>query len=216
MVYPNQHLYVTTHWTLGTEEAQVGMRFDRETMPGLTEREAAVAATATFWASTNADISSSFIYQFTKFALIQPDGLYPPDHEAQITEPASPVAGAGSVNQFPWQTAHVVGLTTAAARGRAHRGRIYLPPIDNTLAATGLWSNTGATNRNTAMVAWIQGLNAAIGSGTPGGTGRLQVFSRVGAGTKREVTGVQSGLRPDVQRRRAESQPENYVNTPIT
>lgn len=206
MVFPNSHLYVTFHWAVMSgeiEHGQFGLRFDTTADGTTLERDAIRTAAGTFWSAPTSYIASRFQLQAIKYAIIGTDGKYPPDFEPVIDDFPAPYNGGVSSRLYPLQVAHAMSLTTAAARGRAHRGRVYLPPMEVTLLANDTWSSTQVQERVNNFKTLLNAMNAQL-------DGPLSVFSRVGAGTKRTVTGLAGGSRPDVQRRRARQIPEVY------
>lgn len=212
MVFPNRHLYITAHWTVSgvtSEEGQFGLRASQTSLPTEAEGELISQAIQGFWGLAANGVSPSFVLDEVKLALIDPDGRYPEDFEPMVLPivPGIP-GGATGGSRFPLQTACVASLTTAFVRGRAHRGRIYLPPIQADLTASFQWTGTPWTQRAAGVALMIEMINAQL-------TGNVAVFSKVGAGTSRQVTGVAVGSRPDTQRRRARQQPETYTTADI-
>lgn len=215
MAYASKHKYLTVHWTMtssNVEEGQFGIRFNSAADPTTAELNAAVLVVKGWWEVAANLIGDDYRLASLKLATIQPDGHYP-DGFSPLIYDYSPVVPGGTsiaISQFPLQVASVTSLTTAAARGRAHRGRIYLPPIAGNLDANYLFSSTNAQARATGCGNMIEGLNTAIVGGA------ASVMSKIGAGTTRTITGVQVGTRPDVQRRRAGRQAEAYLSEPVT
>lgn len=210
MVYTQAHRYYTVHWQVNAaaiEEGQFGFRLPVSTATSQSSLDTVRGYVETMWAHVDTAIPSQYRFYMLKCAVIGTDGLYPADEEAVISEPASVVPGGGtSVHQFPLQIAHAVSLTTAAVRGRAHRGRIYMPPLGQNLDSNDVWPSTVVAPRVTKVKAMFDSINAHIaGSDTD-----VAVMSRLGAGTTRRVTGLAAGNRPDVQRRRAAELTETY------
>jgi hypothetical protein len=108
--------------------------------------------------------------------------------------------GAGSL---PLQTCMVVTLLTGAA-GRRNRGRMYIPAYGAVIAANEFTAEIG-TILNGIKNWW----NAAQGSGVDG---RFVVYSSVGS-TVRNITSLRVDSRPDIQRRRANTQTVTSVVT---
>lgn len=206
MVYPGSHLYVTFHWTdtRSQEFGQVGLRWgSEETLPDPTTGQAVTNAFGLFWAQTPARISAQLQYTHAKFAIIGPDGKYPADFEPDVYD-VTPVPGASAgTARYPLSVACVTSLTTNKVRGRAHRGRLYLPPIEDALASNGLWSGSIVQSRANEIGVCIGSMNTIIGS-------PAMVMSRVGAGASEIITGVAVGNRPDTMRSRSRSQVEAY------
>ena len=213
MAYSAKHKYLTVHWTMtssNVEEGQFGLRFAASSDPTQGELNAAVVAVNGWWGGTSSLIGDDYRLSSMKFAAIGTDGLYPDGYSPLIYDfsPVTPGGTAIAISQFPLQVASVMSLTTAAARGRAHRGRVYLPPIAGNLSATYLFSAANCQTRANSFADLLETLNAAIG-------GACSVMSRIGTGTTRAVTAVECGDRPDVQRRRAGRQIETYSSAPL-
>jgi hypothetical protein len=210
MSYAAKHKYLTVHWTMtasNIEEGQFGLRFDSSANPTQTELNACVVAIQGFWGGSSSLIGDDYRLASLKFAAIEANGLYP-DGYSPLIHDFSPVVPGGTslaISQYPLQVASVMSLTTAAARGRAHRGRAYLPPIAGNLDANYLFSQANCQTRANAFADLLETLNRVV-------AGPISVMSRIGAGISRPVTGVECGNRPDVQRRRAGRQAETYLS----
>lgn len=106
------------------------------------------------------------------------------------------------------QVSAVVTLLTEFA-GSRNRGRMYLPACGLTLAGH-LLPTAPLTNASTALAAWFTAINAVplVES--------VVVVSRAGSDSS-FVTSVVMDNRPDIQRRRAESQPSTFkVSQPVS
>lgn len=209
MVYTTAHDYLTVHWTMTSgniEEGQFGIRFAGAGAAVQADLDAVVTTIGTYWASANAKIGDDYRLASVKIARIGTDGLYPSD-SVPLLHDFSPIIPGGTslaISQFPLQVATVVSLTTSAIRGRAHRGRVYNPPIAGNLDANYLFSETDAQTKADAFLDLVTALNNDM-------PGDASVMSRLGTGTTRAITGVEVGTRPDVQRRRAGRQAETYM-----
>lgn len=207
MVFPESHLYWTFHFTSvpsGEEGGQIGFRTTAPgTPPTLGLVEDVGDAFSTFWVSAGADVPGSYEFYRTKCALVLPSGRYDPDFDAVVHD-RTPAGGAGGANTFPLQTAHVITLLTDRTSGAAHQGRVYLPPINNTIA-NGVWNGSYVTSRLTPFATFITAFNALISPNS------VQIFSEQGAGARRQVTAVRADGRADVQRRRA----RQLTSTPV-
>lgn len=213
MVYPSTHLYMTFHWQVASallEEGQCGFRVNQISMPDAATRQEIAEDWLGFWAIALTAVPSYFRMTHVKFATIEPNGLYPDDALAEIYDYPAVVPGGGTnVRQFPLQVAHALSLTTAAERGRAHRGRVYLPACGSNLDTSDRWPAGVCQERANA-------LGVVIGLWNTHLAGTVSVMSKIGAGTSRPVTGVSVGTRPDIQRRRANQVPEEYLVAPVT
>ncbi len=209
MTYPNAHLYLTAHWDVaGTaEHGQFGLRFDSPTPATQALVDACSAAVQTMWTTVITSISNLHRLAFLRLASIGIDGKYVPgsvayDHNYAGTIPGGVVPAQPYL--FPLQVAHVMTLHTAFARGQAHGGRIYLPPLAENLNPGFLWTAAQAGNRNNTVATMINALNGAL-------PGPCSIFSKgtkaaPAVGAKHVVTSVNCDTRPDVQRRRARQQ----------
>jgi len=200
VAYPNGHLYLTAHWTnVGTNETgQFGLRID-STVPASTSLVTAAAARlSTMWGASTMTIPVYCQLIFARLAAVGTDGNYIPGTPSYDFTYATPVAGSGGLTTLnqPLQVAHVMTLRTALPRGRAHVGRVYLPPCQQTIQTNYQWPIAAINNRNNTFSAMLSGLNTDM-------PGKVTIFSKIGAGAKQLVTAVNSDTRPDVQRRRA-------------
>jgi len=208
VTYANTHLRFTVYWEtagVASELAQFGLRFDT----GLPATQALVdtmsARVATFWPLSTAAISPLHRATFCRLAAVSPDGTYSLgtnsfDHVFTGSIPGS----SAFTGSYPLQVAHVLTLRTAFPRGKASRGRVYLPPIHSILQSDFNWQLATVNSRVNSFAAMLTGLNSDVGS-------PCTVFSfgtKTGpAQPKHAVTGVQADNRADVQRRRARQQP---------
>ena len=204
MAYPNGHLILTAHWTNtpSNEIGQFGLRFDSTAPASVSLVTAAAARVATMWAATTMTIPVYSTLTFCRLAAVGTDGKYIPGSPSYDFTFATPVAGQGGLTSlnFPLQLAHVMTLRTALPRGRAHVGRVYLPPCQQTIQGNFQWPTSAINNRNNTFSAMLSGLNTDM-------PGPVTIFSKVGTGAKQRVTAVNSDTKPDVQRRRAKAWP---------
>lgn len=204
MAYPNRHLYLTAHWTNtpSNEIGQFGLRFDSVADASNSLVAAAAARVATMWAAATMTIPVYSTLTFCRLAAVGTDGKYIPGSPSYDYTFATPVAGTGGLTSlnFPLQLAHVMTLRTALPRGRAHVGRVYLPPMQQTIQGNFQWPVASTNNRNNTFAAMLSGLNTDM-------PGPVTIFSKIGTGTKQRVTAVNSDTKPDVQRRRAKQWP---------
>lgn len=213
MTYPNAHLYLTAHWGYGAssnEKGQVGLRFDTVAPASQALVDACSAAWSAFWTNATALIDFAFKLEYLRLASIAPNGQYVPGTIAYDHVYPGSVNGGGSggtpLYRFPLQSACVTSLLTAMPRGQAHKGRVYLPYIATALQVDWNWQNADMNTRSNSFAACLSALNAAL-------PGPLSVFSKgtkaaPTVGAKQLVTAVQTGGKPDVQRRRAASATE--------
>lgn len=215
MTYPNAHLYLTAHWTptgATGETGQCGLRFDSTAPASQALVDACATAWSSFWTAATNAIDNAFSLQFLRLASIAPNGLYVPgtiayDHTFPGGTPGGGTGGT-PIYQYPLQVAAVSSLLTAMPRGQAHRGRIYLPYIAINQNSGWRWPPANVNNRTNGVAAMISALNVVL-------PGDCTVFSKGSkaaptVGAKQLVTGVVTGGRPDVQRRRAGQVTELY------
>lgn len=215
MTYPNAHLLLTAHWSVSgvtAESGQCGLRFDSTTPASQALVDACATAWANFWTAATNAIDFAYSLSFLRLASIGTDGKYVPgsiayDHIFPGGTPGGGSSGA-PIRQFPLQVASVTSLLTAMPRGQAHQGRIYLPYITINLNSGWVWPSANINNRTNGVAAMISALNTVL-------PGDCTVFSKgtkaaPTVGAKQLVTGVKTGSRPDVQRRRAKQLVEGY------
>lgn len=212
MVYSEPHQYVTfigDGWA-GTEIWQFGLRL----RGGLvTPTDAQMAALATAGANL---IKQNGACQFTnrirltsvKHARIDVDGKYFPAFDAEEYFLPTPAVGMSTTAHLLPQSTHVVSLTTDRNRGFASRGRIFPPPQSLNLDPDGRVPAATAEFQRDLYKSFFQAVNAV-------GIGTIGIFSAVGQGTTRTVTGVRVGRVVDTQRRRRSALAEEHVTAPL-
>ena len=118
---------------------------------------------------------------------------------------ASVIYGTGtSLNAL--QLSRVATLRTALS-GRRYRGRMYLPHTGLLPGSAHLWDASASTTCIDKLALWFTDINAAHST-----YGDVVVMSSAGSAVT-NVTEVTSDQRPDVQRRRANSQALGTVHT---
>lgn len=107
----------------------------------------------------------------------------------------------------PAQLSAVATLRTAVPRGRASKGRMYLPPTQmcGAIDVDGRASAAAATAQAESVRALIDAVNDQYI-----GIGRVGVASNAGAGRFEHVTSVSVGRVIDTMRSRRSTQPEDY------
>ena len=111
------------------------------------------------------------------------------------------LAGTGGTTLLPNQTCAVLTLRTAL-RSRRGRGRMYFPATGATLASTGLFTSTVIQALANGVGPYMDGNGAVVVSET----GTIST----------PVDRVDADLRPDVQRRRADSMASSRVGYNFT
>lgn len=208
MPYTQAHRLLTIAGPLfgGIERWQIGLRFaasDTATQVPQSMVNACEAPIRTWFTSTSTFIASNHSVDQIKLANIETDGHYFPGQVAVVDVPSTAINGGGTGGSTWPQNSFVVSLTTAMPRGRAHIGRIYLPPLRATLIpVAGLMDPANVDSILGTTKTLLNALNAIAGIGS------LCVFSKVGTGTTNNITGVRGGLVMDTQRRRRRSIPE--------
>lgn len=190
-------------WSLALRRSEFNLPVPDEVPQGV------IDAVTTFHTTANIGTSSQSHLTGIKLNLIGTDGRYASDGETVLHEFVPPVAGAGTPG-MPSQCALAVTLGTAATRGRASRGRFYLPRLAGSPQADGRLTPSNVENVAEAASLFIENLHAAL----PGY--RVAVTSNIGQGTIREVTHVEVGRVIDTIRTRRNSLDEDrFVGEPL-
>lgn len=212
MPFARSHLYLSIHWrpsAYPSETGQCGIRFDN---PTASVSQALVDAckvpVSTLWSTVAARIPNDHALMFVRLARIAADGHYVAGTSSfDGTFGATGVTGSGGIRGNPLQVACATTLTTDVPHGQASKGRIFLPALNvsPTTAGDDLWTVADVNARSTAVAAMITSLNTVLG-------GNAAIFSqgsvRSAVPVTRSVTGVVTGRRADVQRRRAKGVPD--------
>lgn len=198
MTFAEPHQLVTVFGTAfgGLETWSFGVRFGGS---GSTVTQAIadslVAPTVTLWNDGTIFMPASHALEGVKLAPIGIDGKYPPGEIAYIGDVVADF-GPTNTNIHPAQCASVVTfLSSNTPRGRASRGRIYLPPLAGAVS-TSTGQNGGGANLATAVRTWIVALNALTG------LGNASIMSELGSGLSTPITHVRADNLHDTQRRR--------------
>jgi len=131
---------------------------------------------------------------------IGPDGKYFYD-ETVSAEVQFPLGSSIAAVQHPFQSSKVVTLETGRTRGKAARGRIYVPAPINVMSNGGTWDVLQAE-----VDAWADVIGSLNVQSVPTGrTWYVGVFSSTGDlfTNARPVEAVSMDSVPDTQRRRA-------------
>lgn len=169
-------------------------------------------------AAAGANISSSAKLTGFKLNRIGVDGKYMEDFTREHTY-ATPVAG-GVAGPIPAQIALAITLRTAAERGRASKGRFYVPvpSVISTLGTDGRVTVAQGQQQANAARSLIQALNTALNGVTHGGFSdvRAGVVSKEGTGTQHLVITTSCGRVPDTIRSRRSKLVEDHQNAAVT
>lgn len=168
------------------------------TLEGYAEAVAGLWNTA-FSITGQGSFSNSHRTTAVKASLIGVDGRVKDDLVAEFFYD-SPIVGKSAAAQ-PAQIATVVTFRSDVRKGPAALGRMYLPPVAQTISgANGLWNETPINERLSTMLTFFRGVNnVAVGEGG------LGLTSPVGEGRQSLVTRIGVDRKPDTQRRRANS-----------
>lgn len=213
MAYGERHKLLTvygTSWTPADEEWQFSLRISPSGTVAVSQAQADACYTLASALMSNVTFSMKSVHRFVgvKLAPIGTDGKYIPSEIAYIKE-GTPVTGAGTGGE-PWppQCAVAITLRTAIPRGRASRGRFYLPGMQGTIGTDGRLGAGRPATILSPLVTFIQGLNAVTD------LGQVQVMSKV-AGERATVTAIECGNVVDTQRRRRRQLVEARVSATI-
>lgn len=222
MAYPN-HIYVAIGGRLGaSEQWQTGFRLISDDYADAQEQidrardslDDIEAHVATWWAAMDSELPASCHWDFLKVNAIGPDGRYLDQTTNAIYYAIDEAGHVGTATTGPFQLALCLSLQTAYTRGRASKGRMYLPlrsaPCD---PATGQLTTVNADNIATHMATLFTSINDNPGLDVA--HTRVAIVSEYGVFN--DVTGVAAGKVPDTQRRRRAQLDENYGPTqPVT
>lgn len=206
MPYASDYNYLTVHWKnyLG-ETGQFGLKFTGAAVADQAMVDGAATAVQTFWQLSTSNVPNYFGLDYLRLARVGVDGKYLPGSVSFDHTYASGINGGNTSPQiWPLAMAHAVTLRTAIPRGKAHAGRIYLPPLGSSLGGDFLWSTANVNARLNSLAAMLSDLNGSA-------LGTLRVMSKGTVknpgGLSADVTYINSDIRPDTQRRRAKQQP---------
>lgn len=178
-------------------------------LPGVEEVEAGVTdAIEAFWGGvggTFVQITQQAFITSYKLNAIGTDGKYASSGPGNEVLLGAGFPGSGAFSP-PSQIATVVTLRTAAERGLASKGRMYLPACAGyvSMNADGQAATADATRVANATRQFFMDINAAYAAARSGdeALGRVGVASDKGAGMFRAVTNVAAGRVPDTMRSR--------------
>jgi hypothetical protein len=216
MAFPQTHNYLVVHGTQSNggqlDTWQFGLRIGFTGTSGELVDDAAHEANMTdalndvdtWWTAIDNVMPQSTQCLGVKLNAIAPDGTYANTTSYAKNFTGAPRVGLGDASlQLPAQLALAVTLHTAATRGLASKGRIYLPALTTAAMSDGMVHPAIRTILVNATAQLLRDLNDWPGIDINGTPGTVLVASSVGPGAMREVTGISIGTRFDVQRRRA-------------
>lgn len=215
MPYARSHQYLTLAGTLfGAERFAFGFRLNTASgsfppdQAGQQELCEDYSAAIEGWWSAQATIGNPARLDLVKLNAIGVDGKYlnPWTNQKEI------VGGLPGNNPvpFPAQVALVVTLESGFTRGRAARGRVFLPSPGVTIEAAG--GRMSAAVRDGAATQVVQLLDAihAVEVGR-----RIIVASKLGGGSERSITSISIGRVLDTMRSRRTSLDEDRASSPL-
>lgn len=182
----------------------LGRDFDSDAEAPEEVPQAVIDAVTTFFQAPGV-IGNRASLDLIKLNEIGRDGRYVSQSETVLAEISPPVVPSTSSPHAP-QVALAISLMTSAARGRASRGRFYIPTPAVVVGDDARISSANAETVAAAATEFITDLNAAM----PGW--RVGVFSNIGDGQWRPVTRVRVGRVLDTIRSRRASIDEAPVS----
>jgi hypothetical protein len=204
----------------GVEDFSFSMSLIRNTdtpSPPTEVPQGVITAFSTFWTAGLGNIvpiSDAASLATLKLNEIGTDGRYT-RQETVFYDYPTPIKGAGSNHPAP-QVALAVSLRTPIRRGRAARGRFYLPlpnvPVGGVGGADLYPGTISATNQGEYLIG-VRNLCQAINDAVDGYT--IGVTSDIGPGTEQPVTHVAVGRVYDTIRSRREKFVEEHVEAAI-
>lgn len=211
------HIYVAIGGRLGdAEQWQTGFRLisdDATDLQAQIDRAAQELVridghVATWWGTVKSNMGGNVHWDFTKVNAIDAAGHYADARTNAIYYAANESGHVGTGTPGPYQNACVVTLNTSFIRGRAARGRMYLPIGQvSTTVDTGEFTSTIPSVYANATATMFNGIND--NPGIDWANTRVAVVSAYGPAN--DVVSVKAGKIPDTQRRRRASLDENYT-----
>lgn len=206
MAYPDSFLrFVAIGSLYGNETFSYSISFTRNESgrPAAPDEvpQGVIDATVAFHQST-IGTGTGAVLQTIKLNEIGTNGRYVSSGDTVRHDFDPPVAGVGGANMPP-QSALAITLRTDAQRGRAARGRFYVPTLARAVSQDGRITVAQATDAVAVSTTFLNALNAAL----PGWS--AAVVSDIGAGTFREVKYLEVGRVLDTIRSRRTSLDED-------
>lgn len=208
MGYAAKHKLLTFHGRLwrtssAPEEWSIGFRISNAGDPTCSQAQvnACDAAFRTRWSALGATngINNAHDFYYAKLAPQDENGRYPVDLQSyESTRTTLPGTGTSSSSTWPGQCGLVVTLVSIkpSRRGRASKGRVYLPGNAYQIDSGGKISATLATAMSTFVAGLISDLNDVTSLGA------VSIFSKVGTGETWNVGWARTGLVVDTHRSR--------------
>lgn len=159
--------------------------------------------------TTAAINSPRVVHTWTKLNWINADGKYFFPFTSRTDTPAGN-QGTGSATFFPNQISLVATLTTDVARGRACRGRMFLPAPGISLDTDGRLTTGNQNAINTSLQTFLNAINGVAL------LHKVHIISSVGTGASHIVQQVGVGRVYDTMRSRRASLLEERVMVGLT
>jgi hypothetical protein len=222
MVYAHRVARVTLSGTMfqGQEVWSTGFFLGQEGADAGDPSQAAVDAIRDLWVAffTNSTSRISSNYQFTqaKIAAVGANGFTEKENVV-YSYPAATTVGGVSTETLPPQCALVLTLLSDRPRGKAAKGRMYLPGIASSPGTNGKISTTVATGVATNAKTFFDGVRANFNM--PG----LPILAAKGSGAFAAMNAqndfiqtIRVGDVIDTQRRRRNGLTEVYTSRTLT
>lgn len=215
MPFSSEHYYLTFGGPLGNQEQwSCGLRLDSANNNGLTQvdEEAALVIASTVlrteWAKATNPSGSTAGLTWEKLNRIGVDGKYVNDYtnvldHAQVNSP--------NASMYPLQVSMAATLTTAAERGLAAKGRLFLPAPWQPLSGP---DKTWSTAQCQVAADWVATLIESLNNADL--PGQVVIASSTRTGATRSVLGVNVGSVPDTMRSRRNKQAEIRITNQAT
>jgi hypothetical protein len=168
-----------------------------------------------YFQSAGADISNQYIFTQCKVARFQTDGHTELD-SVVYSHPAATVDGDEATIKLPSQCTLVVTLTSDRVRGKASKGRMFLPGIATMPDATGRLTTTQCNTNIAQLKVFFDAINAH--ADIPNKVILAAKWSGVlgiNPAQNDYVTGLKLGTVIDTQRRRRNDLAEAYVTSAL-
>lgn len=221
MVYAHKVNRVTLSGTMfgGAEEWSTGFYMGEESADADVPTQAMVDAIVTAWSAyfqhAGADISNQYVFTQAKVARFGTDG------NTELSNvfygiPGSTIDGDEATIKLPSQCTLVVTLTSDRVRGKASKGRMFLPGIATMPDATGRLTSGQVTTNIAQLKVFFDALNAH--ADVPNKVILAAKWSGllgINPAQNDYVTGLKLGTVIDTQRRRRNDLAEAYVTSAL-
>lgn len=161
------------------------------------------------WFEFGAGINGAAKLGWLKYNRVGADGLYREPY-TNLTDYNPDVPSGASTGTTPAQVALVITLRTAAKRGHAHAGRMFLPVPSRAIGTDGRLSTADRDLYVESMKDLYDNINAYDSAQ------HLAIMSKLGAGMTRRVTRVECGRVLDTMRSRRTKLSEEHAGQDLT